>query len=135
MSQKARFIHRFRLERLERRDLLCSTMASQAAAAAAHAAAQAAPFAQAHTAKAAADSGSSAADESSETHLFATLTNSTGVVVGTAFYETEVHGTRQRKNFSSTLWAARRMPATRSPAGQRISERSPPMPMGTGVCF
>jgi hypothetical protein len=93
MSQKARFIHRFRLERLERRDLLCGTMASQAAAAAAHSAAQAAPFAQAHTAKAAAESDSSTADQSNETHLFATLTNSTGVVVGTAFYETEVHGT------------------------------------------
>jgi hypothetical protein len=90
MTRSARFIHRFRLERLERRDLLCSSMAATAGM---QAAAQLAPFAQAHTVKAAADSGSSASDESSETHLFATLTSSSSVVVGTAFYETEVHGT------------------------------------------
>ena len=90
MIRNARFIHRFRLERLERRDLLCSSMASTAGM---QAAAQIASFAQSHTVKAASESGSSAADESSETHLFATLTNSSNVVVGTAFYETEVHGT------------------------------------------
>jgi large repetitive protein len=90
MTRNARFIHRFRLERLERRDLLCSSMASTAGM---QAAAQIASFAQSHTVKAASEGGSSAADESSETHLFATLTNSSNLVVGTAFYETEVHGT------------------------------------------
>jgi hypothetical protein len=91
MTRNARFIHRFRLERLERRDLLCSSMASLAAAASSHGSAQAASIAQPHAAASA--SSSSASDESSETHLIATLTNSAGVVVGTAFYETEVHGT------------------------------------------
>jgi len=53
-------------------------------------------FARAHAATGLAmasstrDSGSS--DESSETHLFTTLTNSSGTVVGTAAYETEVNG-------------------------------------------
>jgi len=85
---------RLYFERLERRELLCSSTLGTSIL---QSAAQSALFARAHSSNATAtnstttNSGSS--DEASETHLFTTLTNSAGVVVGTASYETEVNGT------------------------------------------
>ena len=94
MARNARFNRRLRIENLERRELLCS---SAAGASGLQLAAQSALFARSHTAPSltlgSPTTSSSASDEASETHLFTTLTNSSGVVVGTAFYETEVHGT------------------------------------------
>jgi hypothetical protein len=81
---------------LERRDLLCGGAA--AGVSGVQSATQSALFARAHAANVAAtafhstDSGASE-NESSETHLFTTLTNSSGTVVGTAAYESETNDT------------------------------------------
>lgn len=92
MSQHANN-RRLHIEPLERRDLLCGGAATEIAGF--QSAAQIALFARAHAAAGLAaassstDSGSE--DESSETHLFATLTGSSGTVVGTAAYELETN--------------------------------------------
>jgi hypothetical protein len=94
MTQHADNNRRLHIEPLERRDLLCGGGA--AGIAGFQGASQSALFSRAHTisafapASSSTDSGSES-DESNETHLFATLTNSSGTVVGTAAYESEVN--------------------------------------------
>jgi hypothetical protein len=96
MTQHSDNNRRLHIEPLERRDLLCGG-GPAAGIADLQAAAQSALFARSHTfnftpAASPANSGSSE-DESSETHLFATLTNNSGTVVGTAAYESETSDT------------------------------------------
>src|SRR5262245_21959585 len=94
MTQPADNNRRLRIEPLERRDLLCGGGA--AGVAGFQAASQSALFSRAHAAAAFASAsnstGSGAEDnEANETHLFATLTDSSGTVVGTAAYESETN--------------------------------------------
>jgi len=98
MTQHSDNNRRLRVEPLERRDLLCGGSAGGIGGF--QSAAQSALFARSHalssltTASSSTNSGSSE-DESSETHLFATLTNSSGTVVGTAAYESETNDTNR----------------------------------------
>jgi len=96
MTQPADNNRRLHIEPLERRDLLCGGAA--AGIAGFQTASQSALFSRAHAAAAFAsapssDDSGSESDESNETHLFATLTNSGGTVVGAAAYESETNGT------------------------------------------
>src|SRR5215813_10734498 len=94
MKRDANFKRRLVVEILEKRELLCS---GSATASALGATSQLARFSRMSSPAIAAAHSSSSGSESSdneanETHLFATLTNSSGAVVGTAFYETETDG-------------------------------------------
>jgi hypothetical protein len=92
MSQHPNNNRRLGIEPLERRDLLCGGAATGIAGF--QSASQSALFARAPAASGLAaasrstDSGSE--DESSQTHLFATLTDSSGTVLGAAAYESDV---------------------------------------------
>jgi hypothetical protein len=94
MTQPLDDSRRLRIEPLERRDLLCGGAA--AGIAGFQTASQSALFSRAHSADAFAsapgstDSGSED-NESNETHLFATLTNNSGTIAGTAAYEAETN--------------------------------------------
>src|SRR5262249_57858884 len=95
MRRETEISRRLSIERLERRELLCGGTA--AGIAGFQSAARSALFARAPAfggaiSKSDSSTAGSATDEATETHLFATLTDNSGVVVGTAFYETEVHG-------------------------------------------
>src|SRR5262249_28885571 len=95
MKRDANFKRRLVVEILEKRELLCSGSATASALGAASQLARlartSAPvIAAAHSS----GSGESSTDESTETHPFATLTNSSGDVAGTAFYETEIEGSK-----------------------------------------
>jgi hypothetical protein len=99
MIRNANNKRQLHIERLERRELLCgSTLGSSIL----QSAAQSALFANAHTvatntvAKKSTSGGG--ADESTNTYLFATLTNSSGEIVGTASFETEVDGTTTKQS-------------------------------------
>ena len=105
MARNMSFHRRLRIERLERRELLCSGMSGTAGL---QAGPQIAAMAVAHVSKAtrAGTVSNSSNDEASETHLFATLTDANNVVVGTAAYETEVHGTTTTQELSIKLAGA-----------------------------
>src|SRR5262245_58432623 len=96
MTQHVNNTRKLHVEPLERRDLLCG--GSAAGISGFQSAAQSALFARSHalsslTTASSSNSSGSSEDESSETHLFATLTNSSGTVVGTAAYESETNDT------------------------------------------
>ena len=96
MTQHVNNTRKLHVEPLERRDLLCG--GAGAGISGFQSAAQSALFARSHalsslTTASSSNSSGSSEDESSETHLFATLTNSNTTVVGTAAYESETNGT------------------------------------------
>jgi hypothetical protein len=107
MTQNSILNRRLRIERLERRELLCSAMVG---ATASHAASQFALFSRGQNSAIVTNSNSTTngvSDEANETHLFATLTNSSGAVVGTVGYESEVNGsTTTQKLLISVVGAA-----------------------------
>ncbi|HTQ39326.1 MAG TPA: hypothetical protein VMJ32_09870 [Pirellulales bacterium] len=89
-----------RIERLEQRQLLCGAAATGSLL---QAAAHSALVAGAHTSSAVTNTlksstSSGASDESTDTYFFATLTNSSGEIVGTASFETEVSGTTTKES-------------------------------------
>ena len=107
MARNTHFNRRLHVEPLERRELLCSGTAGTASV---QAGSQLAAFARSHAAVAAVASSShtesGSEDESAETHLFATLTNSSGTVVGTAAFESETDGTNTNQKLVITVLGA-----------------------------
>jgi hypothetical protein len=110
MTRHSILNRRLRIEPLERRQLLCSGMTGSSSL---QAASQLAAFAGSHTASLTSNSvkknsTSGSSDSTTESHLFATLTDSGGTIVGTASLETDTSssGTVSQKLVIAVVGAA-----------------------------